>query len=84
MINICYSYPQGVILYRYSGRVDGIGSGGGGAASVSLRASTRMLRLCRMVFEGKLRPVFLKGFHIFILTVRGAALLPDFGRQPQR
>ena len=35
-------------------------------------------------FEGKLCPVFLKGFHIFILTVRGAALLPDFGRQPQR
>lgn len=65
MINICYSYPQGVILYRYSGRVDGIGSGGGGAASVSLRASTRMLRLCRTVFEGKLCPVFLKGFHIF-------------------
>jgi len=24
-----------------------------------------MLRLCRMVFEGKLCPVFLKGFHIF-------------------
>lgn len=65
MINICYSKPQGVILYRYSGRVDGIGSYGGSDASGGLWASTHMLRLCRMVFEGKICPVFLKGFHIF-------------------
>lgn len=47
MINICYSYVQGVILYRCSGRVDDNGSDSENRTVSDLRASAHMPRFGR-------------------------------------